>query len=231
MVRQVSPILSELCGKPVELFRVGASLAPSGFGAGEKDTTHPTFALNSDSVFVHKPRRLADPNYLPSLPPPLVDLFYFPYLGSRKPSTSTPAEKKAHRAKVKAQTTLIASLSPEELAAAQRRALLAHYGYVDDESLSGVNEDVSSGGAGSGMRGETLRKREEEKEAKERRALIDAAIRGEAKRKKKSKRARETGESSLHFPSPCHVPRLSALLTMFCSHTGITLQSTSWHLT
>jgi hypothetical protein len=42
-----------------------------------------------------------------------------------------------------------------------------------------------------------LRKREEEKEAKERRALIDAAIRGEAKRKKKSKRARETGESSV----------------------------------
>ncbi|KAG7532223.1 hypothetical protein FFLO_03691 [Filobasidium floriforme] len=105
--------------------------------------------------------------------------------GSRKPSTSTPAEKKAHRAKVKAQTSLIASLSPEELAAAQRRALLAQYGYVEDEN---VVQDDTSGGA----RGETLRKREEEKEAKERRALIDAAIRGEAKRKKKSKRARET---------------------------------------
>jgi hypothetical protein len=96
---------------------------------------------------------------------------------------------------VKAQTSLIASLSPEELAAAQRRALLAQYGYVEDENV--VQDDAGTAGAGSGMRGETLRKREEEKEAKERRALIDAAIRGEAKRKKKSKRARETGESSV----------------------------------
>jgi hypothetical protein len=67
---------------------------------------------------------------------------------------------------------------------------LAQYGYVEDEN---VVQDDTSGGA----RGETLRKREEEKEAKERRALIDAAIRGEAKRKKKSKRARETGEPLL----------------------------------
>lgn len=67
---------------------------------------------------------------------------------------------------------------------------MAQYGYVEDENVA---QDDTSGGA----RGETLRKREEEKEAKERRALIDAAIRGEAKRKKKSKRARETGEPLL----------------------------------
>lgn len=68
---------------------------------------------------------------------------------------------------------------------------------MEDENLSGVKDEAGTAGAGSGMRGETLRKREEEKEAKERRALIDAAIRGEAKRKKKSKRARETGEFSV----------------------------------
>lgn len=94
---------------------------------------------------------------------------------------------------MKAQTTLLDSLTPEELAAAQRRALLSHYGYVDDDAVAAA-EDATS--AGSGVRGETLRKREEEKEARERRALIDAAIRGEAKRKKKSKRSRETGEST-----------------------------------
>jgi hypothetical protein len=53
MVREVSPTLSELCGKPVELFRFGASLAPGGFGPGEKDT--PYLALTSNSVFVHTP--------------------------------------------------------------------------------------------------------------------------------------------------------------------------------
>jgi hypothetical protein len=52
MVREVSPTLSELCGKSSSSGS-GASLAPSGFGPGEKDT--PYLALTSNSVFVHTP--------------------------------------------------------------------------------------------------------------------------------------------------------------------------------
>jgi hypothetical protein len=55
--------------------------------------------------------------------------------------------------KGKAQAALIASLTPEELAAAQRRALLAQYGYVDeDESRTSTLDEAG------GARGETLRK-------------------------------------------------------------------------
>jgi len=93
--------------------------------------------------------------------------------------------------KGKAQAALIASLTPEELAAAQRRALLAQYGYVDEDEGRASTLDEAGG-----ARGETLRRREEDKEAQERRSLIDAAIKAETKRRKKSKRANERGESS-----------------------------------
>lgn len=85
----------------------------------------------------------------------------------------------------KARKALLDSLTPEELAAAQKRALLAQYGYVEEEGYDAGD---------SGMAGSTLRKREEEKEAADRRALIDKAIREEGKRKRKGKRAKEQGE-------------------------------------
>ncbi|KAI5452165.1 hypothetical protein NCC49_001103 [Naganishia albida] len=82
----------------------------------------------------------------------------------------------------KARKALLDSLTPEELAAAQKRALLAQYGYVE--------EDAYEAGE-SGMGGSTLRRREEDKEASDRRALIDKAIREEGRRKRKSKRAKQ----------------------------------------
>ncbi|KAJ9122532.1 hypothetical protein QFC22_001961 [Naganishia vaughanmartiniae] len=82
----------------------------------------------------------------------------------------------------KARKALLDSLTPEELAAAQKRALLAQYGYVEEDGYDAGN---------SGMAGSTLRKREEEKEAADRRALIDKAIKEEGKRKRKGKRARQ----------------------------------------
>ncbi|KAJ9113716.1 hypothetical protein QFC20_001739 [Naganishia adeliensis] len=82
----------------------------------------------------------------------------------------------------KSRKALLDSLTPEELAAAQKRALLAQYGYVE--------EDVYEAGD-SGMGGSTLRMRAEDKEASDRRALIDKAIREEGRRKRKSKRARQ----------------------------------------
>ncbi|GHJ87447.1 hypothetical protein NliqN6_3849 [Naganishia liquefaciens] len=82
----------------------------------------------------------------------------------------------------KSRKALLDSLTPDELAAAQKRALLAQYGYVEEDGYEGGE---------SGMGGSTLRKREEEKEAAERRALIDKAIREEGRRKRKSKRAKE----------------------------------------
>lgn len=84
----------------------------------------------------------------------------------------------------KSRKALLDSLTPEELAAAQKRALLAQYGYVE--------EDVYEAGD-SGMGGSTLRMRAEDKEASDRRALIDKAIREEGRRKRKSKRARQQG--------------------------------------
>ncbi|KAJ9094123.1 hypothetical protein QFC19_008075 [Naganishia cerealis] len=82
----------------------------------------------------------------------------------------------------KARKALLESLTPEELAAAQKRALLAQYGYVEEDGYDGGD---------SGMAGSTLRKREEEKEAADRRALIDKAIKEEGRRKRKSKRAKQ----------------------------------------
>ena len=84
----------------------------------------------------------------------------------------------------KSRKALLDSLTPEELAAAQKRALLAQYGYVE--------EDVYEAGD-SGMGGSTLRMRAEDKEASDRRALIDKAIREEGRRKRKRKRARQQG--------------------------------------
>ncbi|KAJ9098657.1 hypothetical protein QFC21_004305 [Naganishia friedmannii] len=84
----------------------------------------------------------------------------------------------------KARKALLDSLTPEELAAAQKRALLAQYGYVEEEGYDAGD---------SGMAGSTLRKREEEKETADRRALIDKAIKEEGKRKRKGKRARQQG--------------------------------------
>lgn len=84
----------------------------------------------------------------------------------------------------KSRKALLDSLTPAELAAAQKRALLAQYGYVEEEGYDAGE---------SGMGGSTLRRREEDKEAAERRALIDKAIREEGRRKRKSKRAKEQG--------------------------------------
>jgi hypothetical protein len=167
MVREVSPTLSELCGKssssgPVQVLRL------VDWSWRERYTIPCSDLQLGLRPHLDNPLTRITSSFGRST------LFPYPHSGSRKPSTSTPAEKKAHRAKVKAQTSLIASLSPEELAAAQRRALLAQYGYVEDENV--VQDDAGTAGAGSGMRGETLRKREEEKEAKERRALIDASV-------------------------------------------------------
>lgn len=86
----------------------------------------------------------------------------------------------------KSRKALLDSLSAEELAAAQKRALLAQYGYVEEEAYEAGD---------SGMGGSTLRRREEDKEAAERRALIDRAIREEGRRKRKSKRAKQEGAS------------------------------------
>lgn len=88
----------------------------------------------------------------------------------------------------KSRKALLDSLSAEELAAAQKRALLAQYGYVEEEGYEAGE---------SGMGGTTLRRREEDKEAAERRALIDRAIREEGRRKRKSKRAKQEGQSGL----------------------------------
>lgn len=87
----------------------------------------------------------------------------------------------------KARKALLDSLTPEELAAAQKRALLAQYGYVEEDGYDAGD---------SGMAGSTLRKREEEKEAADRRALIDKAIKEEGKRKRKGKRAKQQGKPS-----------------------------------
>lgn len=97
----------------------------------------------------------------------------------------------------KSRKALLDSLTPAELAAAQKRALLAQYGYVQ--------EDGYDAGGESGMGGSTLRKREEEKEAAERRALIDKAIREDGRRKRKSKRAKEQGKrvTGVHVRAGC----------------------------
>ncbi|KAJ9127007.1 hypothetical protein QFC24_001238 [Naganishia onofrii] len=92
---------------------------------------------------------------------------------------SAPAEMSKGQ---KARKALLDSLTPEELAAAQKRALLAQYGYVEEDGYDAGD---------SGMAGSTLRKREEEKEAADRRALIDKAIKEEGKRKRKGKRAKQ----------------------------------------
>jgi hypothetical protein len=95
-----------------------------------------------------------------------------------------------------ANKALIASLTPEELAAAQKRALLAQYGYVEDDAPP-VRD-----GNGPPV-GETARKREEEKAASERRAMIDKALREDSMKKSKRKKLREReghGESLRAFP-------------------------------
>jgi hypothetical protein len=95
-----------------------------------------------------------------------------------------------------ANKALIASLTPEELAAAQKRALLAQYGYVEDDAPP-VRD-----GNGPPV-GETARKREEEKAAAERRAMIDKALREDSMKKSKRKKLREReghGESLRGFP-------------------------------
>lgn len=88
-------------------------------------------------------------------------------------------------------TALLSSLTPEELALAQKRALLAQYGYVDDPS---AGDDGDNGDPAAAVRGSTLRQREEEKIKEERRRMIDEAIRMEGRRRKKSKRSKEEGE-------------------------------------
>jgi hypothetical protein len=82
---------------------------------------------------------------------------------------------------------LIDSLTPQELAAAQKRALLAQYGYIEDENVA-----VSGSRDGDAPPvGESLRKREEEKIAADRRAMIDKAIKEDGMRKSKKKKLRE----------------------------------------
>lgn len=89
---------------------------------------------------------------------------------------------------------LLDSLTPEEKAAAQRRALLAEYGYVEDPSANAADLD--------GPKGENLKKREEEKAKEERRLLIEKAIREEGRRRKKKYRQAQEGEAKrlpFHF--------------------------------
>ncbi len=97
------------------------------------------------------------------------------------PNSSLPTDADRNAANA----ALIASLSPAELAAAQKRALLAQYGYVDDDPSSGAARD------GAPPAGDSVRKRDEERAAAERRALIDAALREDGMKKGKRKKLRE----------------------------------------
>lgn len=116
---------------------------------------------------------------------------------------------------------MLDSLTPEEKAAAQRRALLAQYGYVEDSSVVVAGAE---GTGGEGIKGESLRKREEDKAKDERRALIEKAIKEEGRRKKK--RQQREGRrilSTLLKPSKVGTDCLPS--------NPVTLQSISWRLT
>lgn len=78
---------------------------------------------------------------------------------------------------------VLSTLTPEELAAAQRQALLRQYGYVEG---SAEDEDRERGD-GAPPRGETARSAEEKKKAEERRGLIEAALKLDGKKKKYKK--------------------------------------------
>ncbi|ORY29369.1 hypothetical protein BCR39DRAFT_565179 [Naematelia encephala] len=79
---------------------------------------------------------------------------------------------------------ILASLTPEELAAAQRQALLRQYAYVEG---SAEEEEERRLGAGAPPRGDSVKRTEEEKAAEERRRLVEAAIRLDSKKKKHKK--------------------------------------------
>lgn len=77
---------------------------------------------------------------------------------------------------------ILSTLTPEELAAAQRQALIRQYGYIE-----GGPEDEWRDRADGPPRGETARSAEEKKAAEERRAMIEAALKLDGKKKKYKK--------------------------------------------
>lgn len=96
-------------------------------------------------------------------------------------------EKPAPAVKLK---DVLATLTPEEKAAAQRQALLRQYGYVE-----GGPEDEAAERGDAPPRGESARAAEEKKAAEERKALIEAALKLDGKKKKYKKQ--QEGECEL----------------------------------
>ena len=79
---------------------------------------------------------------------------------------------------------VLASLTPEELEAVKRQALLREYGYIEGDDI-----DIPSGRDGHAPpRGETARTAQEKAAAEERRQLIEKALMLDGKKKKHRKK-------------------------------------------
>lgn len=83
---------------------------------------------------------------------------------------------------------VLSTLTPEELAAAQKQALLRQYGYIE-----GGPEDEAAARGDAPPRGESAKAAAEKKAAEERKALIEAALKLDGKKKKYKKQ--QEGES------------------------------------
>lgn len=84
---------------------------------------------------------------------------------------------------------ILATLTPEELAAARRQALLRQYAYVDSPDGAPASSPFGGEGRpeGAPAKGGKAAENEEKRKAEERRRLIEEALRKDSKKKKHRK--------------------------------------------
>lgn len=84
---------------------------------------------------------------------------------------------------------ILATLTPEELAAARRQALLRQYAYVDSPDDAPANSPFDGEGRPEGAppKGGKAAENEEKRKAEERRRLIEEALRKDSRKKKHRK--------------------------------------------